>query len=71
MTTDIVTRGRQSEPSADLAKYLDDTTARQPSARAVVDSDGSALSYEELSAAADRIAIFLHCKGVVAGDRVS
>ncbi|WP_338875102.1 amino acid adenylation domain-containing protein [Mycetohabitans endofungorum] len=70
MMTDLVPRGQQSEPPANLAKYLDDTAARQPSARALVDTDGSALSYEELSAAADRIAVFLHRKGTVAGDRV-
>ncbi|WP_340616788.1 amino acid adenylation domain-containing protein [Xenorhabdus entomophaga] len=69
MTTEIVLP-EQIEPSADLAKYLDDTTARYPDAHAVVDSDDSAMSYEELSAAADRIAAFLHQKGVVIGDRV-
>ncbi|WP_232509401.1 MULTISPECIES: hypothetical protein [Mycetohabitans] len=38
MTTDIVPRERQSEPSADLAKYLDDTTARQRDSRVLVRS---------------------------------
>ncbi|WP_370641809.1 AMP-binding protein, partial [Mycetohabitans sp. B5] len=70
MMTDLVPRGQQSEPPTNLAQYLDDTTARQPSARALVDTDGSALSYEELSAAADRVAFFLHRNGIVAGDRV-
>ncbi|MCG1048478.1 long-chain fatty acid--CoA ligase [Mycetohabitans sp. B6] len=54
----------------EILRRHDSATARQPSARALVDSDGSALSYAELSAAADRIAVFLYHKGVVAGDRV-
>lgn len=60
----------QPESATDLAKYLDDTAARQPNLRAVVDSDGSTLSYKELSAAADRIAAFLYSRGIVAGDNV-
>ncbi|OTA21504.1 putative hybrid non-ribosomal peptide-polyketide synthetase [Xenorhabdus beddingii] len=69
MTTETVL-SEQLEPLMDLAKYLDNTTARNPGARAVVDSDGSAISYAELSSAADNVAAFLHRKGVVAGDRV-
>lgn len=67
---DEVVLREQPEPTTDLAKYLDDTVARQSNLRAVVDSDGSTLSYGELSAAADRIAAFLYRRGIVAGDNV-
>ncbi|MDX7989969.1 amino acid adenylation domain-containing protein [Xenorhabdus littoralis] len=70
MTAETILLPQQIEPLADLAKYLDDITTRRASARAVVDPDGSSMSYEELSDAADRIAAFLHQNGVVVGDRV-
>jgi len=69
ITAEVMLR-EQPKPVTDLAKYLDDTAARQPGLRAVVDPNGSTLSYGELSAAADRIATFLYRRGIVAGDNV-
>ncbi|SCZ51949.1 MULTISPECIES: amino acid adenylation domain-containing protein [Photorhabdus] len=60
----------QSEFSIDLAKYLDDSVVRHPDACSVIGSNGSAMSYKELSDTADKIAAFLYRKGVVTGDRV-
>lgn len=70
ITTNEVPLQKQLDPPMDLAKYLDDMVAIQPNACAVVNSDESKLSYRELSAAADKIAAFLHKKGVTLGDKV-
>lgn len=69
ITSEVVLR-EQPEPTKDLAKYLDDTVAQKSGLPAVVDSNGSTLSYGELSAAADRIAAFLYRRGIVASDNV-
>jgi amino acid adenylation domain-containing protein len=53
-----------------LAAYLELSAQRCPERIAVVDPDGSALTYRELNDRADRIAGMLHAHGVGAHDRV-
>lgn len=54
----------------DLASYLDITAAKQPDAHAVINPDGSIVTYGELSHKADNIANYLHGRGVTVGDCV-
>ena len=53
-----------------LAGYLEDAARRWPDRVAVVDADGSELTYAELNERADRVAAMLASRGVEAGDRV-
>lgn len=53
-----------------LAGYLEASASRVPDHVAVVDPDGSSLTYRELNDRADRVAAFLVAKGVAPGDRV-
>jgi len=53
-----------------LAGYLEDAARRWPDRVAVVDADGSELTYAELNERADRVAGMLASRGVEAGDRV-
>jgi amino acid adenylation domain-containing protein len=55
---------------SNLAGYLEESARRHPARVAVVDPDGSHLTYQELNERADRVAGFLASRGVVAGDRV-
>lgn len=53
-----------------LAVYLEASAARVPDRIAVVDVDGTALTFEELDDRAERVAAFLRSRGVRPGDRV-
>ena len=53
-----------------LTDYLETSATRFPERVAVVDPDGTALTYRELNERAKRIAGFLAKQGVCAGDRV-
>jgi amino acid adenylation domain-containing protein len=53
-----------------LCTYLEASAGRFPQRLAVRDSDGAALTYEELNQRADRVAGFLVNHGVKPGDRV-
>jgi amino acid adenylation domain-containing protein len=53
-----------------LCDYLEAGARRFPHRLAVRDSDGMALTYEELNARADRVAGFLVERGVKPGDRI-
>jgi amino acid adenylation domain-containing protein len=53
-----------------LQGYLTASAKRWPDRIAIVDPDGSALTYRELDNRADRIAAFLRARGVQPGDRV-
>ena len=53
-----------------LAAYLEQSAARWPERTAVVDPDGSQLTYQELDDRANRIAAYLSANGVRPGDRV-
>jgi len=54
-----------------LAGYLEASAAQYPDRTAIVDPDGSAITYRELNAQADRVAGFLVARGVARGDRVA
>ena len=56
--------------AASLVDYVEASAARFPERCAVVDPDGSTLTYRELDERADRIAGFLVARGVKPGDRV-
>jgi amino acid adenylation domain-containing protein len=53
-----------------LQEYLTASAQRWPDRAAIVDPDGSALTYRELDERTDRIAAFLRSRGVQPGDRV-
>jgi len=53
-----------------LADYLERSAERFPERVAVVDPDGSSLTYRELNDRADRVAGWLRARGVQPGDRV-
>jgi len=53
-----------------LTDYLESSAARFPDRLAIVDPDGSSLTYRELDEAANRVAGFLVARGVEPGDRV-
>ena len=53
-----------------LCRYLEETAARFPERLAVIETDGTALTYSELNQRANRIAGFLRARGVRHGDRV-
>jgi amino acid adenylation domain-containing protein len=53
-----------------LQGYLAASAARWPDRLAVVDPDGSTLTYRELDERTDRIAAFLRSRGIQPGDRV-
>ena len=57
-------------PVANLCGYLEASAERFPDRVAVVDPDGSSVTYRELNDGADRIAGFLAARGVQPGDRV-
>lgn len=57
-------------PVANLCGYLEASAERFPDRVAVVDPDGSSVTYRELNDRADRIAGFLAARGVQPGDRV-
>jgi len=56
--------------ASDLASCIESSARLFPDRRAIVNPDGSAVSYGELNAKADRGAAFLVAQGVVPGDRV-
>ncbi|MFJ2773988.1 amino acid adenylation domain-containing protein [Streptomyces sp. NPDC087300] len=56
--------GRQDVPAADVAALFERRVRSAPDATAVVDADGSTLSYAELGARADRFARRLAAAGV-------
>lgn len=58
------------EPVANLTAYLERSAERFPDRIAVVDPDGSSLSYHELNDRANRIAGMLRSRGIAPGDRV-
>lgn len=53
-----------------LADYLQASADRFPQHTAIVDPDGSSLSYADLHERSSRVAAFLKSRGVVPGDRV-
>jgi amino acid adenylation domain-containing protein len=53
-----------------LQGYLAASAQRWPNRHAVVDPDGSVLTYHELDSRADHVAAFLRSRGVKPGDRV-
>jgi amino acid adenylation domain-containing protein len=53
-----------------LVEYLEASAARWPDRPAVVDSAGTAITYEQLNTRANRLAGFLAARGVRTGDRV-
>jgi amino acid adenylation domain-containing protein len=55
---------------SNLAAYLEESAERFPDRLAVVDPDGSQLTYAELDDRANRVARFLATHGVAPGDRV-
>ena len=57
--------------TASLADYLEASAAQFPDRTAVVDPDGTGISYGELDARAGRLAAFLGSRGVGPGDRVA
>jgi amino acid adenylation domain-containing protein len=57
-------------PAVHLSDYLGASATRYPERVAVLDPDGTALTYRELNERASRIAGFLAEQGVRAGDRV-
>jgi amino acid adenylation domain-containing protein len=54
-----------------LADYLERSAARFPKLTAVVDPDGTEVSYQDINSSADRVAAFLASSGVEPGDRVA
>jgi L-proline---[L-prolyl-carrier protein] ligase len=54
-----------------LADYLEGSAARVPKRTAVVDPDGTEVSYQELNSYAERVAVFLATRDVSPGDRVA
>src|SRR5271167_117990 len=54
-----------------LADYLQLSADRVPKRTAVVNPDGTEISYEELNSSAERVAAFLAARGVGPGDRVA
>lgn len=58
------------DASPHLAAYLEGSAARFPERTAVVNPDGSTLSYRELNDRANRVCAFLRHCGVQRGDRV-
>lgn len=54
-----------------LADYLEASARHCPERTAVVDPDGTTVTYHELNARADRVAAFLAARGVGPGDRVA
>lgn len=57
--------------TSSLADYLEASALRFPERTAVVDPNGTIVTYRELNARADRVAAFLAAQGVGAGDRVA
>jgi amino acid adenylation domain-containing protein len=57
--------------SLSLIDYLEASAGRFPERTAVVDPDGTGISYRELNARADRIGAFLSAQGLGRGDRVA
>jgi amino acid adenylation domain-containing protein len=57
-------------PTAHLAAYLEESARRFPHRTAVVDPDGSSVTYRELNDRAASVAGFLVSRGVAVGDRV-
>ena len=55
----------------DLAAYVERSAGLFPDRSAVVDPDGTAMTYSELNSTAERVAGFLFSKGVMPGDRVA
>lgn len=55
---------------SNLSEYLEAAASRWPDHAAVVDPDGSSITYEALNRQADAVARFLGARGVVRGDRV-
>ena len=55
---------------SNLAEYLESSAARWPDRPAVVDPDGSTVTYGTLNRQADAVARFLASRGVTRGDRV-
>lgn len=56
--------------SANLCEYLEDSAQRFGDLIAVVDPDGSSVTYRQLNDCADRISGFLLARGLQPGDRV-
>jgi len=56
--------------AANLCEYLESSARRWSDRIAVVDPDGSSLTYRELNDRADRVAGFLIARGLQPGDRV-
>ncbi len=56
--------------SSTLQGYLAASARRWPDRPAVVDPDGSVLTYDELNNRADHVAAFLRSRGIQPGDRV-
>jgi len=54
-----------------LADYVELSAERVPMRTAVVNPDGTEISYEELNSSAERVAAFLVARGVGPGDRVA
>ena len=61
---------RSEVTPAHLAGYLEASARRWPDRTAVVNPDGTSITYVELNRRADAFAAFLHARGVAAGDRV-
>jgi len=59
-----------SFPAANLCQYLEASAQRCSDRVAVVDPDGSSVTYRELNDRADRVAGFLLARGLQPGDRV-
>ena len=57
--------------TSSVADYLEISAARFPQRVAVVNPDGTVLTYCELNIRAERVAAFLSARGVEAGDRVA
>src|ERR1700686_3214556 len=60
----------RSDSAASLCEYLERSAQRFGDRVAVVDPDGSSVTYRQLNARADRISGFLLARGLQPGDRV-
>lgn len=67
----LVTMITSETQTANLADYLEASARLFPERTAVVDPNGTHVTYRELNDRADRVAAFLAAQGVGAGDRVA